>query len=169
MRNSLKTVFFLSSFSPTLLALAAVRYFISGADLLFYQLISVFSLGLILFILIFNLVINKGEKINFKAKKVESTDYFLLVFLAAYTAPIIMRMVELNFKIISIILGLLMVTLWVMPYIPSHPLMYLLKYKFYKVESDNGVVYTLISKRNIRDPKTIKEVISISDSMLMEK
>ncbi|EPN4955257.1 hypothetical protein [Vibrio parahaemolyticus] len=168
MRNSLKTVFFLSSFSPTLLALAAVRYFISGADLLFYQLISVFSLGLILFILIFNLVINKGEKINFKAKKVESTDYFLLVFLAAYTAPIIMRMVELNFKIISIILGLLMVTLWVMPYIPSHPLMYLLKYKFYKVESDNGVVYTLISKRNIRDPKTIKEVISISDSMLME-
>ncbi|MGI3031252.1 hypothetical protein ACRTES_01075 [Vibrio diabolicus] len=169
MRNSLKTVFFLSSFSPTLLALAAVRYFISGADLLFYQLISVFSLGLILFILIFNLVINKGEKINFKAKKVESTDYFLLVFLAAYTAPIIMRMVELNFKIISIILGLLMVTLWVIPYIPSHPLMYLLKYKFYKVESDNGVVYTLISKRNIRDPKTIKEVISISDSMLMEK
>ncbi|EJX1247435.1 TPA: hypothetical protein ACX3E3_005357 [Vibrio parahaemolyticus] len=169
MRNSLKTVFFLSSFSPTLLALAAVRYFISGADLLFYQLVSVFALGLMLFILIFKLVINKGEKINFKAKKVESTDYFLLVFLAAYTAPIIMRMVELNFKIISIILGLLMVTLWVMPYIPSHPLMYLLKYKFYKVESDNGVVYTLISKRNIRDPKTIKEVISISDSMLMEK
>lgn len=169
MRNSLKTVFFLSSFSPTLLALAAVRYFISGSDLLFYQLVSVFALGLMLFILIFKLVINKGEKINFKAKKVESTDYFLLVFLAAYTAPIIMRMVELNFKIISIILGLLMVTLWVMPYIPSHPLMYLLKYKFYKVESDNGVVYTLISKRNIRDPKTIKEVISISDSMLMEK
>ncbi|MGF1689702.1 hypothetical protein [Photobacterium kagoshimensis] len=169
MRNSLKTILFLSSFSPTLLALAIVRYFISGADLLFYQLVSVFVLGLILFALIFKLIIKQGETVNFKAKKVESTDYFLVVFLAAYTAPVIMRMVELNFEIISLILGLLMVALWVMPYIPSHPLMYLLKYKFYKVESDSGVVYTLISKRNIRDPKTIKEVKLISNSMLMEK
>ncbi|KJR17844.1 hypothetical protein UF29_18645 [Vibrio parahaemolyticus] len=169
MRNSLKTIFFLSSFSPTLLALAIVRYFISGDDLLFYKLISVFVLGLVLFCLIFQLVMTQGEKISFKAKKVESTDYFLLVFLAAYTAPIVMRMVELNFRVISIILGLLMVTLWILPYIPSHPLMYLLKYRFYKVESDSGVVYTLISKRNIRDPKSIKQVIAISDSMLMEK
>ncbi|OUJ36710.1 hypothetical protein BTR40_06790 [Vibrio parahaemolyticus] len=169
MRNSLKTIFFLSSFSPTLLALAVVRYFISGDDLLFYKLISVFVLGLVLFCLIFQLVMTQGEKISFNAKKVESTDYFLLVFLAAYTAPIVMRMVELNFRVISIILGLLMVTLWILPYIPSHPLMYLLKYRFYKVESDSGVVYTLISKRNIRDPKSIKQVIAISDSMLMEK
>lgn len=126
-------------------------------------------LGLVLFCLIFQLVMTQGEKISFNAKKVESTDYFLLVFLAAYTAPIVMRMVELNFRVISIILGLLMVTLWILPYIPSHPLMYLLKYRFYKVESDSGVVYTLISKRNIRDPKSIKQVIAISDSMLMEK
>lgn len=102
-------------------------------------------------------------------KKIESTDYFLIVFLAAYFAPIIMRMVEINFDVILIVLGLLMAVLWVMPYIPSHPLMYLFKYKFYKVESDNGVVYTLISKRNIRDPKTIKEVILISNHMIMEK
>lgn len=169
MRNSLKTVFFLSSFSPTLLALAVVRYLISGDDFLFYQLISVFLLGVALFCLIFKLVIDQGERISFNAKKVESTDYFLLVFLAAYAAPIVMRMVELNFRIISIVLILLLVTLWVLPYIPSHPLMYLFKYQFYKVESDSGVVYTLISKRNIRDPKTVKQVIAISDSMLMEK
>ncbi|NOJ09384.1 hypothetical protein [Vibrio splendidus] len=169
MRNSLKTAFFLSSFSPTLLALAVVRYLISGDDFLFYQLISIFLLGVILFCLIFKLVIDQGEIINFNAKKVESTDYFLLVFLAAYSAPIVMRMVELNFRVISIILSLLMVTLWVLPYIPSHPLMYLFKYRFYKIESDSGVVYTLISKRNIRDPKTVKQVIAISDSMLMEK
>jgi hypothetical protein len=169
MRNSLKTILFLSSFSPTLLALATVRYFVSGADMLFYQLVSIFIMGLMLFALIFKLIIKQGETINFKAKKVESTDYFLVIFLAAYTAPIIMRMVELNFEIISIVVGLLMASLWVMPYIPSHPLMYLLKYRFYKIESDNGVVYILISKRNIRDPKTIKEVKLISNNMLMEK
>jgi len=169
MRNSLKTIFFLSSFSPTLLALAIVRYLISGDDFLFYQLITVFLLGIVLFFLIFKLVTNQGERISFNAKKVESTDYFLLVFLAAYAAPIVMRMVELNFKVISVILTLLLVTLWVLPYIPSHPLMYLFKYRFYKIESDSGVVYTLISKRNIRDPKTVKQVIAISDSMLMEK
>ena len=39
----------------------------------------------------------------------------------------------------------------------------------YKIESDNGVVYTLISKRNIRDPKTITEVKLISNNMIMEK
>ncbi|KIF51453.1 hypothetical protein [Vibrio owensii] len=169
MRNSLKTIFFLSSFSPTLLALAIVRYLISGDDILFYQLIFVFLLGIVLFFLIFKLVKNQGERISFNAKKVESTDYFLLVFLAAYAAPIVMRMVELNFKVISIILTLLLVTLWVLQYIPFHPLMYLFKYRFYKTKSDSGVVYTLISKRNIRDPKTVKQVISISDSMIMEK
>lgn len=169
MRNTLKTILFLSSFSPTLLALAMVRYFISGPDLLFYQLVGVFVLGLVLFALIFKLIIKQGEVVNFSAKKVESTDYFLVVFLAAYTAPIIMRMVEINFGVISIVLGLLMATLWIMPYIPSHPLMYLFKYRFYKIESDNGVVYTLISKRNIRDPKTITEVKLISNNMIMEK
>lgn len=169
MRNSLKTILFLSSFSPTLLALASVRYYTAGVDLVFCQLVIIFILGVFVFTLIFKAIKTQGEVITLKVKKVESTDYFLFVFIAAYTAPIIMRMVEVKFEIISLILALMLVVLWVMPYIPSHPLMYMFKYRFYKIELDNGVVYTLISKKNIRDPKNITSVRLISDSMLMEE
>jgi hypothetical protein len=107
--------------------------------------------------------------LKFEAKKIESTDFFLLAFVASYTAPIIMRAVELNFTIISAITFILVIVFWVMTSIPSHPILYLFKYRFYKVESEQGVVYTLLTKRELKNPKQIQLVKTISHSMLMEK
>ncbi|WP_219702871.1 hypothetical protein [Marinomonas lutimaris] len=169
MRNWIKTLLFTSAFSPTLLALAFVRFQIQGVDFTVYQLIIISVLGTIIPLLILAKANRSTEVVRFQAKKIESTDFFLLAFVASYIAPIIMRAVELDFTIISTISALIVAVLWFMTAIPSHPLLYLFKFRFYKVESESGVVYTLLTKRELKDPKNIKNVKCISHSMLMEK
>ncbi len=168
MRNWLKSILFVSAFSPALLALSGVRYYSVGLDTVFYQLIFVALIGMTLPFLILSLIRKQSETINFKAKKVESADYLLLVFLGSYIAPIIMKVAEINFEITALIVGILFVAVWFISYIPTHPLLYIAKFRFYKVESDSGMVYVLMARRVIRSPQSIKEVKQISNSMLME-
>jgi hypothetical protein len=168
MRNWLKTLLIISAFSPTLLALAGVRYFLNGSDVVFYQLIIISLLGTSLPFLILFLVEKESEALTFKAKKVKSADHMLLVFVGTYIAPVVMKMVEIDFGITVIVVVVLACVSWVIPSVPSHPIMYLLKYRFYEVESDKGMVYTLISKRVIRNPGSISKVRQLSNSMIME-
>ncbi len=168
MRNWLKTILFVSAFSPTLLALAGVRYFSTGIDTIFYQLVAISLLGITLPFLILAWIKKESEIINLKVKKVESADYLLLVFIGSYTAPIIMKVAEIDFVITSLIVGILFVVAWLISNIPSHPILYIAKFRFYKIESDSGMVYTLITRREIRNPKSIKYVKQISSNMLME-
>lgn len=169
MRNWLKTVLFVSAFSPALLVLAGVRvYSIGGFDVLAIQLTIVSLIGTILPFLILYLVSKEAQKENFSAKKVESADYFLLVFLASYTAPVVMKMAEISFFTASIVVALIFVVAWFVSNIPSHPMLYLVKFRFYKVESSEGMVYMLITRRTIRSPKDIKQIAKISDGMIME-
>ena len=51
--------------------------------------------------------------------------------------------------------------------LPS-PLMRVMGFRFYKTEASNGMVYTLISNRQIMDPKDVRWVKKISASMLLE-
>ena len=69
---------------------------------------------------------------------------------------------------IAAILAIAGMVLWLMSSLPAHPLMRVMKFKFYKIESSNGVVYTLVSKRAILDPRDIGLVKRISPNMLME-
>ncbi|WP_411960335.1 hypothetical protein ACK3BE_01410 [Pseudomonas mandelii] len=169
MRNWLKTVLFVSSYSPALLVLGGVRWYSIGEiDALVVQLVIISILGVVLPLLILALLRAEAESINFKAKKVESTDYFLLVFVASYLAPIAMKVAEVNFEMIFLFVCVVFVLGWLVSNIPCHPVLYLFKFRFYKIESDDGMVYTLITRRQIRSPKNIKSVKKISSGMLME-
>ncbi len=168
MRNWLKTILFASAFSPTLLALAGVRYYSTGIDPVFYQLVVISLLGITLPFLVLAWIKKESASINIKVKKVESADYLLLVFIGSYIAPIIMKVAEIDFGITSLIVGILFAVTWLISYIPSHPILYIAKFRFYKIESESGMVYTLITKRQIRSPQSIKSVKQISSSMLME-
>ncbi|MDF3124665.1 hypothetical protein [Rheinheimera sp. 1928-s] len=169
MRNWLKTILFVSSFSPTLFVIAGVRFYSTcKIDLLAIQLVTISIIGTILPLLIIALLKKESEIYKFKAKKVESADYFLLVFVASYSAPIVMKLAEINAEATTAIISLIFIVSWFISNIPSHPLLYLLKYRFYKVESDDGMVFVLITKRQIRSPSNITSVIRISNGMLME-
>ncbi len=168
MRNWLKTILFVSAFSPTLLVLAGVRYYSGMVDAFLYQLLAISLIGMVLPFLILSWVKSQTEALNFTAKKVESADYYLLVFLASYASPIIMKIAEIDFGLMLLTVGVIFLVAWVVSNIPSHPVLYLVKFRFYKVESESGMVYTLITRREIRNPKNITIVKQISNSMLME-
>lgn len=69
---------------------------------------------------------------------------------------------------IAVILTIVGMVLWLMNSLPAHPLLRAMRFKFYKIESSNGVVFTLVSKRVILDPRDIGPVKRISPNMLME-
>lgn len=169
MRNWLKTILFVSSFSPTLLVLAGVRYYSIGKlDSLVIQLSIISIIGILLPFLILALVRKEAQRVNFSAKKVESADYYLLVFLGSYASPVVMKIAEIDFLMAVITIGLIFVVAWFVSNIPSHPILYLFKFRFYKVESSDGMVYTLITRRIIRSPSDVTRVMKLSSAMLME-
>jgi len=169
MRNWLKTLLFVSSFSPTLLVLAGVRYYSVGAfDSLVVQLSVISMAGILLPFLILSLVKKEAQRENFSAKKVESADYYLLVFLASYASPVVMKIAEINFLMAVMTISLIFVVAWFVSNIPSHPILYLFKFRFYKIESNDGMVYTLITKRVIRSPRDVTRIMKLSSTMIME-
>jgi hypothetical protein len=168
MRNWLKTLLFISAFSPALLTLAYVRYDLNGWGSDVAQLIVIGIIGCAIPILIMKLLSSSSESLAFEAKKIESNDFMLLMFVFSYLVPIIARASDLHFGMTVILTTVLILILWLTSSLPAHPLLRLLHFRFYKIESSTGVVYTLISKRDIRDPKSVKFIKKVSETMLME-
>lgn len=146
-----------------------MQYELHGFEKLVIYLIVIGAIGIAVPILILTSVINTSESIPFTAKKLESNDYLLFVFVSGYFMPIINFGVNLDIVKGILIALFFFLIFWVMTNIPAHPVLRLLfRYKFYKVESSSGVVYTLISKKELKDPQNIRQVKKISDWMLIE-
>lgn len=168
MRNWLRTFLFVSAFSPALLTLAYVRYDLHGWGTDILQLIIIGLLGSFIPFAIIKLVVTQGEVFRIQAKKVEPNDVMLLAFVASYALPLVLRGADVSVNTIVVILAFIGLICWLSSTVPAHPILRILKFRFYKLESDTGMVYTLISRRQIRDPKQITFVKQLSDSMLME-
>lgn len=168
MRNWLRTFLFISAFSPALLTLAYVKYDTYGwrADVI--QLLIIGVLGSTIPIAIIKLVNQQGESFQIQVKKIESSDFMLLAFVGSYLLPLVLKGAEISVNVIAAVLATAGVILWLISSLPAHPLLRILKFKFYKLESSAGMVYTLISTREIRDPKDIKFVKKLSATMLIE-
>jgi hypothetical protein len=145
-----------------------VQYDLNGANAFFIYLIIAGVLGTAIPILIMMSVIKSSELIAFSAKKVESNDFMLFGFVASYFIPIINHGVNLNITRSILVALFFFLLFWYINNIPAHPVLRLLKYRFYKVESATGMVYTLISRKEINDPKNIRQVKKISNWMLIE-
>lgn len=167
-RNSLKTLLFISAFSPVLLTLAYVQHDLRGMNAFVIYLVLAGVFGTAIPILIMMVVVKSSELIAFSAKKVESNDFMLFGFVASYFIPIINHGVNIDITRSVLIALFFFLLFWYINNIPAHPVLRLLKYRFYKVESDTGMVYTLISKKEITDPKNIRQVKKISNWMLIE-
>lgn len=168
MRNWLKTVLFLSAFSPVLISLSYVRFIKDGISDYVISIFVVGCIGSLLPIMILSLAVKNAEQFTFEAKKVEANDFMLLAFIGSYLFPIIAKASDLTLSVTVFLVVGIAVILWSIGSIPAHPILRLIQFRFYKVESNTGMVYTLISKREIRDPRSIKCVKQISSSMLME-
>ena len=168
MRDWLRTVLFLSAFSPALITMAYVRYDVHGWGTDVLQLGIIGLIGSMIPFAIIALVKTHGEAFNINAKKVESNDFMLLAFIGSYLLPLVLKGAEVSVNAIAVVLVITAAILWLVSSLPAHPLLRAMSFKFYKIESSNGMVYTLIAKREILDPKDIGFVKRISKNMLME-
>lgn len=148
--------------------MAYVRYDVYGWRTDVYQLGIIGLIGSTIPLAIMVLVKSQGEAFQIQVKKIESSDFMLLAFIGSYLLPLVLKGTDVSVNAIAVILAIAGVVLWLMSSLPVHPLLRAMRFKFYKIESSNGVVYTLVSKRAILDPRDIGLVKRISQNMLME-
>ena len=168
MRNWVKTLLFLTTFSPVLISLAAAKYFESGfgASVVYYGLVGI--AGILLNVAVLRMIKKSAETIAFTAKKLESNDALMLGVLITYLLPFFTKASDITAGIMLALVVVGGVLFWFSSSILPHPVLRLLKYRFYKVESAAGVVYTLISQRELVTPESVRQVKKISNSMLVE-
>lgn len=169
MRDWLRTVLFMSAFSPSLITLAYVRYDVYGWRIDVFQLGFIGLVGSAIPFSIIMLVKNQGEGFKIQVKKIESNDSMLLAFIGSYLLPLVLKGTEVSVNAIAGVLSIAGVVLWLVSSLPAHPLMRAMKFKFYKIEASSGMVYMLVSKRVILDPRDVGLVKKISPNMLMEE
>lgn len=168
MRNALKTVMFVSALSPSLISVALARLWDRGPtwDALWYALAG--CAGILLIRYIVDALRWNGETFPISLKKVEANDALMLGVIVTYFIPFIGKAADITVGVVLAILALVGAALWMSSSILPNPVLRVLGYRFYKAETANGVVYTLITQRDLLDPRHVRTVKRISGSMLLE-
>lgn len=169
MRDWLRTLLFVSAFSPALLSLACVKYFTHGYSIEILQLSCIGAIGATLPFLILRLIRAKGERFHVKVEKIKSNDFIFLIFIASYLLPFVSNGIDVSIGGIFIILVIIFWALWMISSLPVHPLLRIFRYKFYEVELSDGSTYILLSRRIIRAARSVQLVRQISRNMILEE
>jgi hypothetical protein len=168
MRNALKAVLFVSTFSPALISVGVARL-LSGAafwDSIYYLVAGM--IGTLSVVYILSALKWHGEALPFQAKKIESNDALLFGVIFTYIFPFFVRAADITFGIVVALIVVVWMVFWFADLPASSPLMRVMGFRFYKAEASNGMVYILISNRQIIDPSDVKLVKRSSASMLLE-
>lgn len=167
MNTIIRTLFFLSAIAPAVVLSAAKQLYKQGGSTETYGWIAAGALACVFPFLVIRAVAAQTEVLAFSAKKIDSQDWLLVVFVVSYFLPLITNLEDLQtLALISVIAAVLLATLEA---IPCHPMLHILRYRFYKVEGANGMVYTLISRRRLLSAADIKSVRQLSPQLLLEE
>lgn len=167
MKKSIKSAFFLTAFAPAVVVLALKKIYALGPNVEILSWLIAGGIACILPILIAKAITRKSERMPISIKKIESLEWPLLLFIAAYLAPLTTNME--SFQVLAVGMVVAAVILSAVDAIPLHPVLHACNYRFYKAEGSNGVVYTLITRRPIRTAEDIKLIRVISPSLIMEE
>jgi hypothetical protein len=168
MRNLLKAALFVSAFSPSLMSVGAARLLAGGEfwDAIYYIVAG--AIGTLSVVYILSALKWHGEAFPFRAKKIESNDALLFGVVFTYIVPFFVRAADITFGIVVALIAVVSAIFWFTDSAPPSPLMRVIGFRFYKAEASNGMVYTLITNRQILDPADVTLVKRISASMLLE-
>lgn len=131
-----------------------------------YGWIAAGALACVFPFIVIRAAVNQAERLAFSAKKVESQDWLLVVFVVSYFVPLVTSIEDLG--VLVLLAALAAVLLSTLDAIPCHPVLHVFRYRFYKVEGSNGMVYTLIARRKLLTAADIKSVRQLSPQLLLE-
>ncbi len=168
MKNWLRTALFASCISPVFLSLAYLRHSTHGSDTPFFQFLALGLCGTLLALAIVRFAYRFTAPTRIKLKKLEPNDFMFVVFIFSYLVPFFSKASNWSpEEAAALALAIFVVGLYTNQ-VPAHPLLTVLRYKFYKAEADSGLVFILISKREIISLKEELNVLQLSSSMLIE-
>lgn len=166
MNTTIRTLFLLSAFAPAVFFAAIAQVYKHGGSMEAYGWIGGGALACVLPLLIISAASKQLSTISFSAKKVESQDWMLVGILISYFVPIITNLNDLG--VLALIAVIAAVVLATLDAIPGHPVLHIFRYRFYKVEGANGMVYILIAKRKLLSAADVKSVRQLSAQLLLE-
>ena len=166
MNTVIRSLFFVSAFAPAVFVSALLQLVEVGGTEAVFSWVSASILACLLPLLILMAASRQSEELRFVAKKVDSQDWLVVVFVVTYFVPLVTKIQDLNvFVPIFLVASVILATL---DAIPCHPVLHLFKFRFYKVEAANGMVYTLITRRCILSASDLQTVKQLSPQLLLE-
>ena len=161
-----RTLFFLSAFAPAIILAAVAQVYKDGGSVEAYGWIGAGGLACVFPFLIIRAATTQTQHLAFTAKKVESQDWLLVAFVVTYFVPLVTSLKDLGVLVLlTCVAAIILATL---DAIPCHPVLHVFRYRFYKVEGANGMIYTLISRRKLLSAADIKSVRQLSSQLLLE-
>lgn len=158
----------LSSITPIFFTLWFIEFsktwiLING---LIYILIAIFLTALSLVII--KISEKKLEKIPVNIKSISPSDKETLSFIFVYLLPLIFsNNIKVNLPILLFIIILFFFSVLTTHMYHFNPVLGLFGYHYYKIIIEGGATYILMTKKTIRNSKEVKQVIQISEYMLL--
>lgn len=169
-----KFLFVLTSLAPVLAAFGVKELIDLEADESKATAYSLFAIAAILPILCWLLLVfakKHLEQKELRITKFKTTDKEVLAFLIAYLLPLITKDtfdLEKNLWVTVFVFVILFFTIYHSNAFHFNPVLALIGYHFYEVESDTGMTYMMISKRAyIKQEQTVRYV-KFSDYIFLE-
>lgn len=162
----IRTIFFLSAIAPAVVVSAAAQIYKHGGSTQAYGWIAAGALACVFPFLVIRAATSQAEVLAFRAKKIDSQDWLFVAIVVSYFIPLISKLEDL--QVLALILVVAAVLLATIDAIPCHPMLHVFRFRFYKVEGENGMVYILISRRRLLSVADIKSVRQLSTQLLLE-
>ena len=109
------------------------------------------------------------ERLPVVIKKVKSADKEVVGFFVAYALPLIFKGdAGLDFGAWMLAGAMLIFVLWTTHALHVNPVLGLLGFHFYEVETQEGVTYLMLTKRTINNVSSIKSVVQLTEYGILE-
>lgn len=106
---------------------------------------------------------------TFEAAAIKNSDSEVVGFLVAYLLPLVSTSTnEFDYTVLAFVSLLLAAVVWSSQAYSVNPLLSLLGFHFYEIESHDGVVYLLVTRTMIRRRTDVTHVAELSRSVLID-
>jgi hypothetical protein len=154
-----------TAFSPVMLT-SAIVYWFDGNKRLALCLVGGSAVAVIACLTVIKLAGSQLSKNSVSIKSIKPADKEIVGFIVAYLLPLA-RGSYFNGVPMLVVLGVFFLVVMTSNAYHTNPLLSLIGYHFYEVTIED-VGYTLLSRRNLHNTRTIKMVVSLTDYMLLD-
>ncbi|MEW6058429.1 MAG: hypothetical protein AB1540_17650 [Bdellovibrionota bacterium] len=109
------------------------------------------------------------ERLPVTIKKAKSADKEVIGFFIAYVLPLVFKgtgVPDVGAWVLAA--GLLLFVLWSTHAMQVNPVLGMFGFHFYEVETEDGITYLLITRRQISTVRSIRQVVQLSEYGVLE-